>query len=127
MKNNLNNKNDNNNTHNVFFERYGKTAFDLLNNDDELKKKFNEIYNSKNDDDDNEKCKKEWIENNLFKREVFIVMLEYYIKQNKDINSFIKNEISKILNKKYLENIVVKSFKQIKFQYDDYINKIYSI
>jgi hypothetical protein len=121
-----NNENNNNDIHimdNNYYEQYGKNAIDLLNNDDELKNMFNEIYDGKND----EKYKKEWIEKHLFGREVFVVMLESYIRQNKDIKTFIKNEINKILNNKLLDNIVIKSFKQINFQYDDYINKIYNM
>ena len=116
---NINNDNNDNN----YYDIYEKKAIDLLNNDNELNNMFNEIYGGKND----EKYKKEWIEKHLFKREVFLVMLDSYVKQNKDINSFIKNEISKILNNKLLDNMVLKSFKQINFQYDDYINKIYNM
>ena len=118
-----NNDNNDNNDNNNYSEIYEKKAIDLLNNDNELNNMFNEIYGGKND----EKYKKEWIEKHLFKREVFMIMLESYVKQNKDINSFIKNEISKILNNELLDNMVLKSFKQINFQYDDYINKIYNM
>jgi len=81
-----------------------------------------EIYN-KNDYE----SKKQWIDKNLFNREVFRVMLESYIKQNGDVNSFIRNEISKILNNKILDNMLLKSFKQIQFQYDEYINNIHNL
>ncbi len=120
-ENENNNEIQNNNKMVIDYENYEKSAIELLNNDDELKNMYEEIYNHNNKD------KKEWIEENLFKREVFIVMLESYIKQNKDVISFIKNEINKILNNQLLDKMVMKSFKQINFQYDEYISNIYNL
>lgn len=123
--NNYQNDNDNYNQIGLNTENYGEyenIGINLLDNDDELKKMFMEIYN-KNDYE----SKKQWIDKNLFNREVFRVMLESYIKQNGDVNSFIRNEISKILNNKILDNMLLKSFKQIQFQYDEYINNIHNL
>ena len=93
-----------------------------MENDNELKKMFEEIY-----DKSDYQSEKQWIEENLFNREVFKIMLESYAKKNGDVNSFIRNEISKILNNKKLDNMLLKSFKQIQFQYDEYINNVHNL
>jgi hypothetical protein len=70
---------------------------------------------------------KKLIEENLFKKEVFWTILEFYEKGRLDINNFIKNEIRKILKNKILDNSLAKSLKIVQFQYNEYINKIHNL
>ena len=93
----------------------------LLENDDELNKMYNELYGN-----NSEENKKKWMEENLFKREVFWTLIELYIKKNMDINKFIIKEIRKILQNKILDNTLAKSLKMIQFQYNEYMNNIHN-
>ena len=117
-----NNNVEGNNQINEFYSNYKNISINILENDNELKKMFEEIY-----DKSDYQSEKQWIEENLFNREVFRIMLESYAKKNGDVNSFIRNEISKILNNKKLDNMLLKSFKQIQFQYDEYINNVHNL
>ena len=82
---------------------------------------YNQLYGNEDIND-----KKKWIEENLFKREVFLTILESYIKNKIEINNFIKREISRILRNKLLDMQLSKSLKLIQFQYDEYINNIHN-
>ena len=94
----------------------------LLENDEELKSMFNDLYGDKEINH-----KKILIEENLFKKEVFWTILEFYEKGNLDINNFIRKEIRKILKNKILDNSLAKSLKIVQFQYNEYINKIHNL
>ena len=128
-----NNINDNNNKQNenqiniiqskeeVYYHKYGNIAMNLLESDEELNKMYNELYGK-----NSEENKKKWMEENLFKREVFWTLIELYIKKNLDINKFIIKEIRKILQNKILDNTLAKSLKMIQFQYNEYMNNIHN-
>ena len=128
-----NNINDNNNKQNenqiniiqskkeVYYHKYGNIAMNLLESDEELNKMYNELYGN-----NSEENKKKWMEENLFKREVFWTLIELYIKKNMDINKFIIKEIRKILQNKILDNTLAKSLKRIQFQYNEYMNNIHN-
>ena len=128
-----NNINDNNNKQNenqinimqskeeVYYHKYGNIAMNLLESDEELNKMYNELYGN-----NSEENKKKWMEENLFKREVFWTLIELYIKKNMDINKFIIKEISKILQNKILDNTLAQSLKRIQFQYNEYMNNIHN-
>ena len=106
----------------TYYEKISDMALKLLENDEELKKLFNEL-NGKNVVED----KKKWIKDNIFKREVFWTILEFYFKKNLDVNDFIKKEIRKNIKNKILDNTLSKSLKLIQFQYNEYINNIHKI
>ena len=106
----------------IYYEKYENIAMQLLENDDELKIMFNDLYK---DNDINHK--KKLIEENLFKKEVFWTILEFCEKGKLDINNFIKKEIRKILKNKILDNSLAKSLKIVQFQYNEYINKIHNL
>ena len=114
--------NDKQNKQKLYYEKYENTAFILLENDEELKNMFNEV---------NEYCNipdiRNWLDENLLKKEVFWAMLEFYIKKNLDVNRFIKKEIYKILKNKILDNNLAKSLKLIQNQYNEYINNIHNL
>ena len=128
-----NNINDNNNKQNenqiniiqskeeVYYHKYGNIAMNLLENNEELNKMYNELYGK-----NSEENKKKWMEENLFKREVFWTLIELYIKKNMDINKFIIKEIRKILQNKILDNTLAQSLKRIQFQYNEYMNNIHN-
>ena len=109
--------NENNNEIN-----YENIGIDLLNNDDELKNMFEEIYPQKDNN-----FKKEWLNDYLFHKEVFKVILDSYIKNKENISSFIRKEINKILNNMVLDNVLAKSFKIIQFEYENYMNKLHNL
>ena len=106
----------------TYYEKISDMALKLLENDEELKKLFNEL-NGKNVVED----KKKWIKDNIFKREVFWTILDFYFKKNLDVNDFIKKEIRKNIKNKILDNTLSKSLKLIQFQYNEYINNIHKI
>ena len=106
----------------IYYEKYENIALQLLENDEELKTMFNNLYR---DNDINHK--KILIEENLFKKEVFWTIIEFYEKGNLDINNFIRKEIRKILKNKILDNSLAKSLKLVQFQYNEYINKIHNL
>ena len=106
----------------AYYDKISDMALNLLENDEELKKLFNEL-NEKNVVED----KKKWIKDNIFKREVFWTILEFYFKKNLDVNDFIKKEIRKNIKNKILDNTLSKSLKLIQFQYNEYINNIHKI
>ena len=128
-----NNINDNNNKQNenqiniiqskeeVYYHKYGNIAMNLLENNEELNKMYNELYGNHSEEN-----KKKWMEENLFKREVFWTLIELYIKKNMDINKFIIKEIRKILQNKILDNALAQSLKRIQFQYNEYMNNIHN-
>ena len=109
--------NENNNE--INFENI---SIDLLNNDNELKNMFDELYNKKDN-----KFKKEWLKENLFQKEVFKIILDSEIKNNRNISSFLRKEINKILKNMQLDNILLKSFKKIQYEYEDYLNKLHNL
>ena len=109
--------NENNNE--INFENI---SIDLLNNDNELKNMFDELYNKKDN-----KFKKEWLNENLFQKEVFKIILDSEIKNNRNISSFLRKEINKILKNMQLDNILLKSFKKIQYEYEDYLNKLHNL
>ena len=137
--NNINNNNNDNNNNYYYRQneaqlngRYNKEqeyhihyenmALFLLENDEELKNMFDEVnINSCISD------KKKWMEEHLFKREVFWTMLEFYVKKNLDVNKFIRKEIYKKLKNRILDNALAKSLKMIQFQYNEYINNIHNL
>ena len=90
--------NENNNE--INFENI---SIDLLNNDNELKNMFDELYNKKDNI-----FKKEWLKENLFQKEVFKIILDSEIKNNRNISSFLRKEINKILKNMQLDNILLK-------------------
>ena len=106
----------------IYYEKYENIALQLLENDEELKSMFNDLYGDKEINH-----KKILIEENLFKKEVFWTILEFYEKGNLDINNFIRKEIRKILKNKILDNSLAKSLKIVQFQYNEYINKIHNL
>ena len=112
--------NNEQNKEQTYYEKISDMALKLLENDEELKKLFNEL-NGKNVVED----KKKWIKDNIFKREVFWTILDFYFKKNLDVNDFIKKEIRKNIKNKILDNTLSKSLKLIQFQYNEYINNIH--
>ena len=114
--------NNEQNKEQTYYEKISDMALKLLENDEELKKLFNEL-NGKNVVED----KKKWIKDNIFKREVFWTILDFYFKKNLDVNDFIKKEIRKNIKNKILDNALSKSLKLIQFQYNEYINNIHKI
>ena len=125
--NNYNRENENlindiENQKQSYYEKYENISMFLLENDEELKTLFYELYG---DNDINHK--KILIEENLFKKEVFWTILEFYEKGNLDVTNYIKKEIRKILINKILDNSLAKSLKIVQFQYNDYINKIHNL
>ena len=105
----------------IDYQHYQNECLLLLINEEDIKKMYNQIYGNEDIND-----KKKWIEENLFKREVFLTILESYIKNKIEINNFIKREISRILRNKLLDMQLSKSLKLIQFQYDEYINNIHN-
>ena len=105
----------------IDYQHYQNECLLLLINEEDIKKMYNQIYGNEDVND-----KKKWIEENLFKREVFLTILESYIKNKIEINNFIKREISRILRNKLLDMQLSKSLKLIQFQYDEYINNIHN-
>lgn len=71
-----NNNVEGNNQINEFYSNYKNISINILDNDNELKKMFEEIY-----DKSDYQSEKQWIEENLFNREVFRIMLESYAKK----------------------------------------------
>lgn len=123
--NNYNDINGVNGTNPVAFYNlndYIDISTNFLNSNNEFKNMFEDLY--KNDDYNS---KKKWIEINLFNKEVFKIRLESYIKAKKDIPSFIKNEINKILTNEYLDYQFEKSLKRIKSNCDKHIQNIQNI
>ena len=106
----------------IYYEKYENIALQLLENDEELKTMFNNLYR-----ENDVEHKKILIEENLFKKEVFWTIIEFYEKGNFDINNFIRKEIRKILKNKILDNSLAKSLKLVQFQYNEYINKIHNL
>ena len=105
----------------IDYQHYQNECLLLLINEEDIKKMYNQLYGNEDIND-----KKKWIEENLFKREVFLTILESYIKNEIEINNFIKREISRILRNKLLDMQLSKSLKLIQFQYDEYINNIHN-
>jgi hypothetical protein len=105
----------------IDYQHYQNECLLLLINEEDIKKMYNQLYGNEDIND-----KKKWIEENLFKREVFLTILESYIKNKIEINNFIKREISRILRNKLLDMQLSKSLKLIQFQYDEYINNIHN-
>ena len=105
----------------IDYQHYQNECLLLLINEEDIKKMYNQLYGNEDIND-----KKKWIEENLFKREVFLTILESYIKNKIEINNFIKREISRILRNKLLDAQLAKSLKLIQFQYDEYINNIHN-
>ena len=105
----------------IDYQHYQNECLLLLINEEDIKKMYNKLYGNEDIND-----KKKWIEENLFKREVFLTILESYIKNKIEINNFIKREISRILRNKLLDMQLSKSLKLIQFQYDEYINNIHN-
>ena len=101
----------------IDINKYKDICSNILTNNNDLNKKFSEMYNNKINT-------KKWIENNLFSREVFKIRLEAYIKNKTDVLSFIKNEIEKVLNNEYCDYLFNKSSKQIESQYNEHIKYI---
>ena len=83
---------------------------------------FDELYNKKDNI-----FKKEWLKENLFQKEVFKIILDSEIKNNRNISSFLRKEINKILKNMQLDNILLKSFKKIQYEYEDYLNKLHNL
>jgi hypothetical protein len=126
-RNNFNGQNEDpinviQNQRQIYYEKYENIALQFLENDEELKSMFNDLYGDKEINH-----KKILIEENLFKKEVFWTILEFYEKGNLDINNFIRKEIRKILKNKILDNSLAKSLKIVQFQYNEYINKIHNL
>ena len=115
-------KNNEQNKEKTYYEKISDMALILLENDEELKKLFNELYRKNVIEDKNK-----WLNDNIFKREVFWTILEFYFKKNLDVKEFIKKEIRKKIKNKILDNTLSNSLKMIQFQYNEYINNIHKI
>ncbi len=102
----------------VDINNYKDISINFLINNSELSQMFEKLY--KNDYN----AKKKWVELNLFGREVFKIRLETYIKNKKDIPSFIKNEIHKLLSNQYCDYVFAQSYKEIEEQCDEHLKDI---
>ncbi len=121
-----NSKNNNNsnyasyyNNAEIDFNRYKDISVNFLVNNIELKEMFEEMFN-KNDIN----IKRKWIDKNLFNKEVFKIRLETYKNSKKDIPSFIKNEINKILSNQYLDFKFAVSYNKLQANCDEQIKKV---
>ena len=102
----------------VDINKYKDISINFLINNSELSQMFEKLY--KNDYN----AKKKWVDLNLFGREVFKIRLETYIKNKKDIPSFIKNEIHKLLSNQYCDYVFAQSYKEIEEQCDEHLKDI---
>ena len=107
-----------NNKTSVDINKYKDISINFLINNSELSQMFEKLY--KNDYN----AKKKWVDVNLFGREVFKIRLETYIKNKKDIPSFIKNEIHKLLSNQYCDYVFAQSTKEIEEQCDEHLKDI---
>jgi len=103
----------------IDINKYKDICINILTNNSDLHKMFQEIYNNKIN------CKK-WVENNLLGKEIFKVRLEAYIKNKTDVISFIKNEIEKMINNEYCDFLFNKSVKQVDDEYNEHMKYIES-
>ena len=110
-----------NNKITVDINNYKDISINFLLNNSELSDMFEKLY--KNDYN----AKKKWVDLYLFGREVFKIRLETYIKNKKDIPSFIKNEIHKLLSNQYCDYVFAQSFKHVQEQCDEHLKDIENI
>ena len=109
------------NKKNIDINQYKDISINFLINNSELNEMFEKLYK------DDYNAKKKWVDLNLFGREVFKIRLETYIKNKKDIPSFIKNEIHKLLSNQYCDYIFAQSYKEIQVQCDEHLKDIDNI